>query len=162
MTVSGLDAITLKRCLHEQWRSPRADFEQHFQQQLAEITAPVWFLATNQDLRWPRVRLRGARPNHGLRLLHRYLDMVLSNAIVDPKLANAYFNVLILATPPSSLVRPRMVAHVLAVALRTAKRLLGKKKTLASLSFTRSPVLAPCPAWNKQPIGREKGVKGKR
>ena len=104
MTVSALDAITLKRCLHEQQRSPRADFEQHFQQQLAEITPHVWFLATNQDMRWPRVRLRGARPNPDLRLLHRYLDMVLSNAIVDPKLANAYFNVLILATPPSSLV----------------------------------------------------------
>jgi hypothetical protein len=116
-----------------------SDQLQHFQQQLAEITAPVWFLATNQDLRWPRVRLRGARPNHGLRLLHRYLDMVLSNAIVDPKLANAYFNVLILATPPSSLVRPRMVAHVLAVALRTAKRLLGKKEDSGFALFHPKP-----------------------
>jgi hypothetical protein len=55
--------------------------------------------------------------------------MVLSNAVVDPKLANAYFNVLILAAPPSSLVRPRMVVHILAVALkRTTKRLLGRKE----------------------------------
>ena len=55
--------------------------------------------------------------------------MVLSNAVVDPKLANAYFNVLILAAPPSSLVRPRVVVHVLAVALKRAtKRLLGRKE----------------------------------
>jgi hypothetical protein len=129
MTVSAMDAMTLQRCLQEQQRTPRADFEQHFQQQLAKITAPAWFLATNQDLRWSNVRLRGARPNPALRLLHRYLDMVLSNAVVDPKLANAYFNVLILAAPPSSLVRPRMVVHVLAVALkRTAKRLIGRKE----------------------------------
>ena len=108
---------------------PECTLSEHFQQQLAKITAPAWLLATNQDLRWSNVRLRGARPNPGLRLLHRYLDMVLSNAVVDPKLANAYFNVLILAAPPSSLVRPRMVVHVLAVALkRTAKRLIGRKE----------------------------------
>jgi hypothetical protein len=137
MTVSAMDATTLQRCLQEQQLSPRADFEQHFQHQLAKITAPAWLIATNQDLRWPKVRLRGARPNHGLRLLHRYLDIVLSNAIVDPKLANAYFNVLILAASPSSLVRPRVVVHVLAVALkRTAKRLLGRKE---DSSFALSP-----------------------
>jgi len=129
ITVSAMDAITLQRCLQEQQRSPRADFEHHFQHQLAKITAPAWLVATNQDLRWSKVRLRGARPNPGLRLLHRYLDMVLSNAVVDPKLATAYFNVLILAAPPSSLVRPRMVVHILAVAFkRTAKRLLGRKE----------------------------------
>ncbi len=129
MTVSAMDATTLQRCLQEQQRSPRADFEQYFQHQLANIIAPAWLLATNQDLRWSTVRLRGVRPNPGLRLLHRYLDMVLSNAVVDPKLANAYFYVRILAAPPSFLVRPRMVVHVLAVALkRTAKRLLGRKE----------------------------------
>jgi 2-polyprenyl-6-methoxyphenol hydroxylase-like FAD-dependent oxidoreductase len=129
MTVSAMDAITLQRCLLEQQRSPRADFEQHFQQQLARTIAPVWLVATNQDLRWSTVRLRGARHNPGLRLLHQYLDMVLSNAVVDRKLANAYFNVLILAAPSSSLVRPRMVAHVLAVTLkRAAKRLLGRRE----------------------------------
>jgi hypothetical protein len=129
MTVSAMDATTLQRCLQEQQLSPRADFEQHFQYQLAKITGPAWLLATNQDLRWSKVRLRGARPNPGVRLLHRYLDIVLSNAVVDPKLANAYFNVLILAAPPSSLVRPRVVVHVLTIALkRAAKRLLGRRE----------------------------------
>jgi len=36
MTVSVMDAMTLQRCLQEQQRSPRADFEQHFQHQLAK------------------------------------------------------------------------------------------------------------------------------
>jgi hypothetical protein len=129
MTVSAMDAMALQLCLQEQQRSPRADFEQHFQHQLAKITAPAWLIATNQDLRWPKVRLKGARPNPGLRLLHRYLDIVLSNAIVDPKLANAYFNVLILAAPPGTLVRPRMVAYILGAATKRAvKRVLGRKK----------------------------------
>jgi hypothetical protein len=129
MTVSAMDAITLERCLQEQQRSPRAHFEQQYQQQIAKITSPVWFLATNEDLRWPTVRLRGAHPNPGLRLLRNYLDLVLFSAIIDPEIALAYFNVLILATPSSSLIRPRLVAHIFAAATkRAAKRLLGRKE----------------------------------
>jgi len=126
MTVSALDAMTLARCLQVQQRSPRADFEQRFRQQLAETVADAWLLATNQDLRFPGVRLKGARPNPGLRLLHRYMDLVLYSAIVDPEIAQAYLNVLMLANPPRSLVQSHMVARVLAVACkRTFKRLLG-------------------------------------
>lgn len=126
MTVSALDAMTLKRCLQEQQRSLRANFEQHFQQQLAGTVADAWLLATGQDLRFPGVRLKGARPRPGLRLLHRYIELVLYSAIVDPEIALAYFNVLMLANPPRSLVQPHMVAHVLTVAgKRTVKRLLG-------------------------------------
>jgi hypothetical protein len=129
--------VTLKRCLQEQQRSHIANFEQHFQQQLAPTTASAWLLATNQDLRWPTVRLRGARPNPGLRLLHSYLDLVLFSAIVDPEISQAYFNVLVLATPPRSLVRPRMVARVLVVAFKRAvKRLFWSQE---DVGFALSP-----------------------
>jgi hypothetical protein len=72
--------------------------------------------------------LRGARPNPGLRFLRNYLDLVLFSAIVDPEVAQAYFNVLILATPPSSLVRPRIVSRVLAAATKRALKGLLRKK----------------------------------
>jgi 2-polyprenyl-6-methoxyphenol hydroxylase-like FAD-dependent oxidoreductase len=136
MTVSALDAMTLKRCLQEQQRSPRADFEQRFQQQLAETVADAWLLATNQDLRFPGVRLKGARPNPGLRLLHRYMDLVLYSAIVDPEIAQAYFSVLMLANPPRSLAQPHMVARVLAVACKRAVKrlLLGEEEPSFALS----------------------------
>jgi 2-polyprenyl-6-methoxyphenol hydroxylase-like FAD-dependent oxidoreductase len=124
MTVSSLDAMILKRCLQEQQRSPIANFEQHFQQQLAPTIADAWLLATNQDLRWPPMKLRGANHIPVLRLLHRYLDLVLFSAIVDPEIAQAYFNVLVLATPPRSLVRPRIVVHVLKVAFKRAVKRL--------------------------------------
>jgi hypothetical protein len=148
MTVSALDAMTLKRCLQEQQRSPRADFEQHFQQQLATTVADAWLLATNQDLRWPRVRLRGARPRPGLRLLHGYIDLVLYSAIVDPEIAQAYFNVLTLENPPRSLVQPRMIAHVLAVACkRTVKHLLrGEEQPGFALSPKALAALRALPA----------------
>ena len=136
MTVSALDAMTLQHCLQEQQRTPRADFEQHFQQQLARTVADAWFIATNQDLLRPGVRLRGARPRPGLCLLHGYIDLVLYSAIVDPEIARAYFNVLMLANPPRSLVQPRMIAHVLAVACkRTVKHLLrGEEESGFALS----------------------------
>ncbi len=137
MMVSALDAMTIQQCLQGQQRSPRAHFERHLQHQIAKITASVWFLATNEDLRWPTVKLRGARPNPRLRFLRSYLDLVLFSAITDPEIALAYFNVLILATPPSSLVRPRMVARILAAATkRAAKRLL---RIHEDSSFALSP-----------------------
>ena len=129
MTVTALDAMTIQQCLQVQQRSPRVHFEQHLQHQIAKITASVWFLAINEDLRWPTVKLRGARPNPRLRFLRSYLDLVLYSATIDPEIAMAYFNVHVLATPPSSLVRPHMVAHILAAATkRAAKRLLGRKE----------------------------------
>ncbi len=128
MTVSAMDAMTLQRCLQEQQSSPRASFEQYFQQQLAGTIADAWLLATNQDLRWPGVRLKGARPNPGLRLQHRYMDLVLYSTIVDSEIAQAYFNVLTLASPPRSLVQPRMFARVLIAACKRAvKRLFGRE-----------------------------------
>lgn len=127
MTVSALDAMTLQRCFQEQQHTPRADFEQHFQQQIAGTAADAWLLATNEDLRWPRIRLRGARPRPGLRLFHRYLDSVLSSAVVDPEVAQAYFKVLSLAISPDTLFQPHLVVRVLAVAGKQAvKRLLGQ------------------------------------
>jgi 2-polyprenyl-6-methoxyphenol hydroxylase-like FAD-dependent oxidoreductase len=135
MTVSAIDAMTIQQCLQEQQRSPRTHFEQHLQHQIAKFTAHVWFLTTTEDLRWPKVKLRGARPNPGLRFLRNYSDLVLFSAIIDPEIAIAYFNVHILATPPRSLVQPRMVSRVLAAATkRVAKSLLGRKDSNFALS----------------------------
>jgi 2-polyprenyl-6-methoxyphenol hydroxylase-like FAD-dependent oxidoreductase len=129
MTVSAMDAMTFQQCLQEQQRSPRTHFEQHLQHQIAKVIAPVWFLTTTEDLRWPKVKLRGARPNPCLPLLRSYLDLVLFSAIIDPKIAMAYFNVYVLATPPSSLVRPRMVSRILVAATKRAvKRLVRRKE----------------------------------
>ena len=65
--------------------------------------------------------------------------MVLFSAIIDPKVAQAYFKVLILAT---SMVRPRMVADILVAATKGAvKRLLRRKE---NPRFALSPeVLTP-------------------
>jgi 2-polyprenyl-6-methoxyphenol hydroxylase-like FAD-dependent oxidoreductase len=130
MTVSAFDAMILMRCLQEQQNSPGLNFEQHFQQQLAGTIATPWLLATSEDLRWPTVRLKGAKSNPRLYFLRRYLDLVIYASIVEPKIAQAYFNVLILATPLHSLTRVSMAARILAVTSKRAfKRLLRGKDT---------------------------------
>ncbi len=148
MTVSALDAMTLKRCLQEQENSPRENFEQYVQQQIARTVADAWLLATNQDLRFPGLRLQGARPNPGLPLLHRYIDLVLFSAVVDPAIAHAYFRVLMLVSPPRSLFQPELFARILIVATRRAvKRLVGKKEELDfALSSEALAVLRALPS----------------
>lgn len=137
MTVSALDALTLKSCLQEQY-SAEADFEQHFQQELARTVANIWLIATSQDLRFPRVRLSGARPRRGLRFVHRYMDLVLSCAVVDPEIAQTYFNVITIAQESRVLFQPHLIARVLAVAgKRSVKRFLGKAE---EPGFALSPV----------------------
>jgi hypothetical protein len=138
MTVSALDAMTLKRCLQEQQRSLRSSFEQRFQQQLARTIADAWLVSTNEDLRWPGIVLSGARPRPGLRLLHRYINLVLYSAVVDPALAHAYLSVIMMANPSRTLVQPRIFARVLSVACkRLLKRLSGSEE---------EPALALSPA----------------
>jgi 2-polyprenyl-6-methoxyphenol hydroxylase-like FAD-dependent oxidoreductase len=149
MTVSALEAMMLNRCLQEQQCSPRADFEQHFQQQIAETVSDAWLLATNQDLRFPGVRLRGARLNPGLSLQHRYMDLVLFSAIADPEIALAYFNVITLGSTPRELFRLRLVANVLGVASKRAvKQLLGGKEEAHFALSTEE--LATLRAWPSQ------------
>ncbi len=124
MTVSALDVMTLNQCLQEQQRSPKPNFEQHFQQQLSKTVADAWLISTSEDLRWPGVVLRGAPPKPGLGLLHRYMDLVLYSAVEDTQITQAYMGVLGMVNPPLSLARPRMVARVFWSALkRMVKRL---------------------------------------
>lgn len=136
MTVSALDAMTLNRCLQEQQQSPRTNFEQHFQQELSTTVADAWLISMSEDLRWPGVTLRGARPRPGLKLLHRYMDLVLYSAVEDMQITQEYMDVIWMVNSPRSLARPHMLALVFRSALkRTLKRVFtGKHETFFALS----------------------------
>jgi 2-polyprenyl-6-methoxyphenol hydroxylase-like FAD-dependent oxidoreductase len=140
MTVSALDAMTLNRCLQEQQRAPQANFEQHFQQELAKTVANAWLVATSEDLRWPGVALRGARPAPTLELLHRYMDLVLYSAVEDPQITLAYLNVITMINPPRSLASPRMITRVFGSALkRSFKRIFGREHEI-TLALSREAI----------------------
>ncbi len=136
MTVSALDAMTLNKCLQEQQHSPRANFEQHFQQKLSTTVADAWLVATSEDLRWPGVALRGTRPAPTLGLLHRYMDLVLYSAVEDIQITQEYIGVITMMNPPRSLARPSMLVRVFSSATKRAlKRVFtGKHETAFALS----------------------------
>jgi hypothetical protein len=136
MTVSALDAMTLDTCLREQKSSPRPNFAQYFQQALAKTVANAWFVSSSEDLRWPGVALRGARPAPGLALLHRYMNQVLYSAVEDSRIAHAYLNVITMVKSPNTLSRPEIVVRVFMSMLKRGLRSLFMRPhaTITALS----------------------------
>lgn len=125
MTVSALSALTLNTVLEEQQQTPRKDFERHFQQRLAKTVATPWMIATGEDLRWPGIKLAGARPPLGIGLRHGYMNLVLKAAVERPELAGAYMAVISMMASPSLLTQPRVFALVMQTTLRrTLRRIL--------------------------------------
>ncbi|MCG8348555.1 MAG: FAD-dependent monooxygenase [Chloroflexales bacterium] len=122
MTTSALGALALDESLHQQLLRPRSDFERQFQRRIAQTVAAPWLIATGEDLRWEGIRLRGARPRLGLRLLHNYMNLVLQQAREDLVVSQAYANVLHMLDTPESLMHPRVLIRVFA---GTLGRLFG-------------------------------------
>ena len=122
MTVSAMDALVLDTCLAQERGSFSADFARRFQEALAKSVADPWLVSTGEDLRWPGIRLNGARPRPGTGLLHRYMDLVLRQATEDPVVTGAYLAVISMFAPPQSLAHPRILLRVLGGALRRASR----------------------------------------
>jgi len=122
MTVSALDALALDACLAQERGAFSAGFERRFQAALAGAIADPWLISTGEDLRWPGVRLSGARPRPGTGLLHGYMDLVLRQATEDPIVTGAYLTVISMFAPPQSLAHPRILLRVLGGALRRAAR----------------------------------------
>jgi hypothetical protein len=113
MTVAAMEAMALDECLRRAHKEARPGFERGFQQAVARAVAGPWLIATGEDLRWPGVELSGARPRRGLKLIHRYMDLVLQQGREDYTVAGAYRDVTGILAPPESLMRPRILGRVL-------------------------------------------------
>src|SRR5262249_26123100 len=109
MTVSAIDALVLDACLRQERGSFSLDFAPRFQRALAGAVADPWLVSTGEDLRWPGIQLRGARPRPSTGLLHRYMNLVLRQAIEDPVITGAYLAVISMFAPPQSLAQPRLL-----------------------------------------------------
>jgi hypothetical protein len=69
-----------------------------------------WTIATGEDLRFPEVE--GPRPP-GFALVNKYLERVHAVASSDRIVCQAFFNVLNLLAPPTSLMAPGIMWRVL-------------------------------------------------
>ncbi len=131
MTTSALDAVALRETLEKYGTRP--GFERKFQQAVAHVVATPWFVATGEDLRWAGVELTGG--SEGVisrwrtKVMHRYTNLLLKQATVDPLISGLYFAVIGMILQPRMFMHPGVVARVL---WGTARRALRRQaKTLA-------------------------------
>jgi hypothetical protein len=127
MTVAALDAQMLDECLQKQHqRHPEGDltgFARQFQQKLAKLHTIPWTFAISQDSRYRGST--GAQPNLGTRLIIEYMELVLKALVDDPKVCQAFLEVLHMIEPPAILFHPRIA--VKAIGLLVNRRMLRVK-----------------------------------
>ena len=105
MSVAGISSLVLRQWLKDGGPS------ETFQKRLARAVATPWLLATSEDFRFPTTE--GAGRSALTRVMHRYIDRVISVATVDNVVLDTFIGVVHLVQPPSALFRPSIVARVL-------------------------------------------------
>ncbi len=111
MTVAALEAEALRKCL----KDGEADLARRFFRACARIIDPVWRLNALGDLALPEIT--GHR-SPATRALNRYVARLQRAATRDPVAATAFIRTIGLLQPPSSILRPDVLARVVIGGLR--------------------------------------------
>ncbi len=115
MTTAALGAEALEESLREQRRRrPDGDLGglgRRFQNRLAKVNSAPWTLATGEDFRVHGVE--GGCPDRATRMMHRYMDGVVSLGTGNAEVRLALLEAFNLSKPPTTLFRPSILARVL-------------------------------------------------
>ncbi|MFN8445266.1 MAG: hypothetical protein U0175_31045 [Caldilineaceae bacterium] len=111
MTMGALGALTLQHTLQSyRNRQTLQGMTSHFQKQLAKNNQIAWALATGEDFRWPGTT--GQRSG-SLRVMHAYVGQLQQLLATDPEVAQLFWSVAHLVTPPTAMFSPKMIFKVL-------------------------------------------------
>jgi flavin-dependent dehydrogenase len=115
MTVAAIAAMTLGETITDQRRrSGNGDLTglaMRFQQQLGKVLAMPWQTATNEDMRWPKTE-GGHELDLPTRLIQKYFSQVMRAAPHNPIVTDAFYRIQHMVTPPTTILRPDMMARV--------------------------------------------------
>ncbi len=114
MTTAAIGALTLGGCLSEQRRSYGGSIlglSRRFQARVARETDVPWSMAMSEDLRYPEIEAH--RPA-GYALMKWYLGKVHLAAARDREVALHFLRAMHMVEPPTRLLRPALMARVLA------------------------------------------------
>jgi 2-polyprenyl-6-methoxyphenol hydroxylase-like FAD-dependent oxidoreductase len=115
VTVAALDAQMLDECLQKQReRYPEGDlrgFARQFQQKLAKLHTLPWTFAISQDSRYRGSQ--GAKLNLASRLTTDYMDLVLKVLVPDPKVCQAFLEVLHMIELPAVPFHPSIAVKAI-------------------------------------------------
>jgi 2-polyprenyl-6-methoxyphenol hydroxylase-like FAD-dependent oxidoreductase len=109
MAVGAMEAILLDQELRR-GADHQPGFALRFQRQVAKLISAPWQLATSEDA---RNRAEGESVGLGTRLLKLYMDHLLSMVGTNPEMGRAFFDVMHLLQPPTTLFAPRVAIKVL-------------------------------------------------
>jgi 2-polyprenyl-6-methoxyphenol hydroxylase-like FAD-dependent oxidoreductase len=107
MSVAALEALALRDCLNE---GPE-DLARRFFRAAAKPLGLAWQMASGADLALPQVE--GHR-SPSIRIANWYTERVLTAAESDGVVAETFLRMTNLVEPPTALLRPSMVARVMA------------------------------------------------
>ena len=122
MSISAMEAILLDKELR---RNHDEGFALRFQKQVARMIKAPWQLATSEDARSAQ---KGTKVSLTTKFLKVYFGYLLGRIGRDETLAHAFFDVMHLLKPPTTLFYPRIAVRVLRAAL-TEPRAAQKPKT---------------------------------
>ena len=120
MSVSAMEALLLDQELK---RQQDAGFAERFQKAVGKLIAAPWQLATSEDARNAEA---GQKIGFGTQLLKTYTDHVLAMVGTDPQIGRAFFDVMHLLKPPTTLFAPAVALKVLRSMLTTREPLKPK------------------------------------
>ena len=106
MSVAAFEAVLLRRALAS---GGRDDLARRFFERAAATIDDAWAMAVGSDHQFPQTA--GPKPR-GTDVMDRYLSRLLRTAHTDGTLADAFFRVLLMERPPSSLLRPGIAWRV--------------------------------------------------
>jgi 2-polyprenyl-6-methoxyphenol hydroxylase-like FAD-dependent oxidoreductase len=111
MSVAAKEAAVLDTYLREQRRDDLTGFAPRFQKRIAREVAPVWAIATGEDVKVPGVE--GGQPRRSDRLIQAYMERVVALTTEDAFARNIFTQVTNLERPATLLFHPRLVAKVI-------------------------------------------------
>jgi 2-polyprenyl-6-methoxyphenol hydroxylase-like FAD-dependent oxidoreductase len=111
MSVAAKEAVVLDTYLREQRRDDLTGFAPRFQKRIAGEVAPVWAIATSEDVKVPGVE--GGQPRRSDRLIQAYMERVVALTTEDAFARNIFTQVTNLERPATLLFHPRLVAKVI-------------------------------------------------
>jgi 2-polyprenyl-6-methoxyphenol hydroxylase-like FAD-dependent oxidoreductase len=140
MTMAAMGSLALERCLQAQRQRTANDLTglaKSFQQELSQVVAGPWHMATSTDRRWPTTE--GAQEHLDLvtQLRQKYFTWVLRAMVHNPKVAETFFQVQHMVAPPTALFRPEIVFEVFRSIL--GRRLSQVNEHHAPLSSWHAP-----------------------
>lgn len=115
MSVTALEAMELRRCL----QSGEKNLARRFFRAAARHIDVAWQLAAGGDLSLPQVDAVAPLP---MRLINAYIARLLATAEHNSVVATQFLRVNMLLDPPTSLMRPAMLARVIAGGGRTPEQ----------------------------------------